>query len=128
MPSGRLVLPFQSLLEPAKSAIAEFHPSVVEKICADIEQHPIVVVGMVGNPFCKKARVLLEGAKLEHLYWNCGGYLSDWKKRLAIKMWSGWPTFPQVFVRGKLLGGFAELQESQKNGALQTWLDNSGEA
>lgn len=126
MSRDRLVLPSESLLEAARSAIADFHPSVVEKIIADIDRHSIVVVGMVGNPFCRKARILLERAKIEHHYWNCGGYLSEWKKRLAIKMWSGWPTFPQVFVRGKLLGGYAELEKSHQGGELQTWLDNSG--
>ena len=31
--------------------------------------------------------------------------LEGFEKRLAIKLWSGWPTFPQVFVRGELIGG-----------------------
>ncbi|MFT5930783.1 MAG: monothiol glutaredoxin, partial [Oceanospirillaceae bacterium] len=30
---------------------------------------------------------------------------------LAIKMWSGWPTYPQVFVNGTLVGGASDLQK-----------------
>ncbi|MFZ4713247.1 MAG: glutaredoxin [Bacteriovoracaceae bacterium] len=33
-----------------------------------------------------------------------------WKQRLAIKLWSGWATYPQVFIDGKLIGGFKDLE------------------
>jgi hypothetical protein len=36
-----------------------------------------------------------------HTYLEYGSYFSKWKERLAIKLWSGWPTFPQVFVDGR---------------------------
>ena len=37
--------------------------------------------------------------------------MSQWRPRTALKMWTGWPTFPMVFVKGTLVGGF---QDSQK--------------
>ena len=46
-----------------------------------------------------------------------------WKERLAIKMWSGWPTFPQIFVKGVLIGGNQELEACLKDGTLQKILD-----
>lgn len=110
----------------ADAAIGSFHPDVLEHVQRSLGEHAVFVIGMSRNPFCKKARVLLENAQIEHLYWDCGGYFGEWKKRLAIKMWSGWPTFPQVFVKGKLVGGFAELEKAQQSGDLKRWLEQSG--
>ncbi|HSQ67463.1 MAG TPA: glutaredoxin domain-containing protein, partial [Polyangiaceae bacterium] len=64
-----------------------------------------VVVGMAQNPHVKNVRKALAKAGIEFKYVEYGSYLSKWKERLAIKLWSGWPTFPQVFVKGVLLGG-----------------------
>ena len=36
--------------------------------------------------------------------------------------WSGWPTFPQVFVKGTLIGGFTELQGKLEDGSLKSEL------
>ena len=47
-----------------------------------------------------------------------GSYLGDWRRRLAIKMWSGWPTYPMVFVKGVLVGGSSELQKLLQRGPL----------
>jgi len=64
----------------------------------------IVVVGMRQNPFPKKARKLLDAAGLPYKYLEYGSYLGEWRRRLALKMWTGWPTFPMVFVKGVLVG------------------------
>jgi monothiol glutaredoxin len=66
---------------------------------------PIVVVGMAWNRHVTSVRKALAQEGLTFRYLEYGGYLSQWRPRLAIKLWSGWPTFPQVFVRGVLLGG-----------------------
>ncbi len=50
-------------------------------------------------------RKALAAAGIDFKYLEYGSYFSSWKPRLAIKLWSGWPTFPQVFVKGELLGG-----------------------
>jgi monothiol glutaredoxin len=47
-----------------------------------------------------------------------GSYLSQWRRRGALKMWSGWPTFPMVFVRGQLVGGADDLQRLLSSGEL----------
>lgn len=35
-------------------------------------------------------------------------------------MWTGWPTFPMVFVRGMLIGVAAELDKLTRSGELQS--------
>jgi glutaredoxin-related protein len=34
-------------------------------------------------------------------------------------MWSGWPTFPQVYVKGTLIGGFSETTKELADGSLK---------
>ena len=55
-------------------------------------------------------------------YLEFGSYLKAWKERLAIKMWSGWPTFPQVYVRGTLIGGFDETRAAIADGSIKQQL------
>ena len=98
--------PLLSRSTPAATAKMEaFHSDVVRHVQAAIAAHPIVVVGMAQNPHVRNVRRALTEAGLSFEYIEYGSYLSKWKERLAIKMWSGWPTFPQVFVNGELLGG-----------------------
>jgi glutaredoxin-related protein len=42
--------------------------------------------------------------------------------RNALKMWTGWPTFPMVFVRGTLVGGADDLRRLIDSGELQVLL------
>lgn len=93
----------------ALSAIVNFHPSVVEEVINAIKTHEWVIVGMAQNPVVKKARSFLEAHGIRYHYIEHGSYFSGWKIRLAIKLWSGWPTFPQVFHHGKLVGGASDL-------------------
>jgi glutaredoxin-related protein len=37
-------------------------------------------------------------------------------------MWSGFPTFPQVFVRGTLIGGFTDTRKALEDGSLRKLL------
>ena len=117
--STRAVLADAKIDPIALAAIASFHAEVVNEVDAAVRKSPVVVVGMAQNPFVKKARKALESAGIAFEYLEYGSYLSDWKKRLAIKMWSGWPTFPQVFVNGALIGGFRDMEKRLGDGSLQ---------
>ena len=37
-------------------------------------------------------------------------------------MWTGWPTFPMVFVKGTLVGGADDLTALAESGELATML------
>lgn len=102
--------------------IADFHAPVVARVKDAVERDAVVVVGMAQNPFVKKAREALTGAGVSYTYIEYGSYLSAWKERLAIKLWSGWPTFPQVFVKGVLIGGNQETRAALADGSLKKML------
>src|SRR5579872_3802517 len=110
-------------LHPEAAAfLAQFHPGIVREVEGAVARDDIVVVGMAQNPHVKNVRKALADAGLPFTYLEYGSYFSKWKERLAIKMWSGWPTFPQVFVRGVLLGGEDLTKAALKSGALKEML------
>lgn len=103
--------------------MATFHQDVVGQVKQAISDNDVVVVGMKQNPFPGKARRLLDSEKIPYRYLEWGSYLSQWKPRLAIKMWSGWPTFPQIFVKGTLIGGYSDLERLVTSGELRKLLE-----
>jgi monothiol glutaredoxin len=107
----RKILPIEKVNTEAKAAIAGFHADVIGVVEEAIAKNEWVVVGMAQNPVVKSARRLLDGAAIKFHYVEYGSYFSEWKKRLAIKLWSGWPTFPQVFYKGVLIGGADDLKK-----------------
>lgn len=121
----RLTLPSSQVLPELQETVAEYHRDVVTEIVRTLEQSPVVVVGMTINPFVKKARQALDQAGIPYAYLEYGGYLSRRRERLAIKMWSGWPTFPQVFVQGQLVGGATDLERWIREGRLQSLLQST---
>jgi glutaredoxin-related protein len=113
----------ESAIHPAiRQRISEHHLPVITRVQSAIAQHPVVVVGLSGNPFVGKARKALTAAGVAHEYIEFGSYFSQWRLRNALKMWTGWPTFPMVFVRGTLVGGADDLRRLIDSGELQTLL------
>ena len=62
--------------------------------------------------------VVLDAAGVAYKYLEYGSYLSEWRRRNALKMWTGWPTFPMVFVKGALVGGADDLERLIASGEL----------
>lgn len=110
-------------LHPAiRARVAGLHAQTLNEVQAAVAAHAVVVVGMAGNPFVKKARKALDAAGVAHHDLDYGGYLSQWRRRNAIKMWCGWPTLPMVFVKGVLVGGAEDLAALIASGELKRLL------
>src|SRR3954471_15089076 len=93
----------ETRMHPAvRERIANWQADVVHNVQAAAASNPVLVVGMAQNPFCRRSRDALKSAGQPFHYLEYGSYLSQWQRRGALKMWSGWPTFPMVFVRGVL--------------------------
>ena len=113
----------ETRLHPAiRDKVSHYHADIVHNVQAAASSNPVLVVGMRQNPFCKKARRLLDGAGVAHHYLEYGSYLSEWRRRSALKMWAGWPTFPMVFVKGTLIGGGDDLAKLIASGELKRLL------
>ena len=118
----RPTLDLNNYAPAAADQMNSFHPDIVGEVAATVARDAVVVVGMKTNPVVKKARRVLTEAGVAHTVLEYGSYTSKWKQRLAIKMWSGWPTFPQVFVRGKLIGGEDLTKAALADGSIKELL------
>lgn len=111
----RKILTSENTETAAKAKIENFHADVVAEIEKSIKMYEWVIVGMGHNPVVKSAKKYLAAKNIPFHYVEHGNYFSKWHHRLAIKLWSGWPTFPQVFHKGVLIGGFDDLKVYLKN-------------
>ena len=105
-----------------RDTVANLHADIVHNVQAAAASNRILVVGMAGNPHVRKARKALDAAGLAHQYLEFGSYFSGWRRRNALKMWTGWPTFPMVFAKGVLIGGHDDLQRLLTSGELMRFL------
>jgi glutaredoxin-related protein len=109
-PMPRSVLSEEKIHPAVREKVANYKAEVLREVQAAIAANEIVVVGMRQNPFPRKAKRLLDAAGLPYKYLEYGSYLGEWRTRLALKMWTGWPTLPMVFVKGVLVGGANDLE------------------
>ena len=119
---NRPVLPVDQIHPAIRAAVSEHQSDILGEVQAAIAKHAVVVVGMAQNPFCRKARSALTAAGVPFHYLEYGSYLSQWRRRNALKMWTGWPTLPMVFVKGTLVGGAQDLARLIDSGELKRLL------
>jgi glutaredoxin-related protein len=113
----------ETRIHPAiREKIATHEQAIVREVQAAVAQHSVVVVGMGMNPFPKKARKALDAAGVAHHYIEYGNYFNTWRQRNALKLWTGWPTLPMVFVKGTLVGGASDLISLIDSGELKKML------
>jgi glutaredoxin-related protein len=108
-----------------RDTVARHHADIVGEVQAAIARHDVVVVGMAQNPFPKKACRLLGARHIPYTYLEYGSYFNNWRRRNALKMWTGWPTFPMVFVKGVLVGGAGDLDRLIASGELARMLSGT---
>ncbi len=120
----RAILEESRIHEAIQGKIARHEQAIVQEVQSAVATHTVVVVGMGINPFPKKARRALDAAGVAYHYLQYGNYFNTWRERNALKMWTGWPTLPMVFVRGILIGGASDLERLISSGELKAMLDN----
>ena len=111
----------EAKIHPAvRGKIANYRADIVKEVQDAVAANAIVVVGMRMNPWPKKARKLLDAAGIAYKYIEYGSYVAEWRRRLVLKMWTGWPTYPMIFVKGVLIGGYQDLERLLQNGELKS--------
>lgn len=118
------MLPHPPVHPAAQQAQEAFYKDIVAEVAAEVASNDVVVVGVAWNVPARKAREALDAAGVKYRYLEYGNYLRGWRLRVAIKLWSGWPTYPQVFVRGTLIGGARETKALLASGDFAKLLAN----
>ncbi|MDG1495243.1 MAG: glutaredoxin domain-containing protein [Porticoccaceae bacterium] len=110
-------------IHPAiQEGVANNNLDIVLEVQQAIANNKIVVVGMAQNPAPKKTRKTLDAMAVEYAYLEYGSYFSLWYRRNALKMWTGWPSFPMIFVEGVLIGGNSDLNALIESGEFAEML------
>ena len=98
---------------------------VQETIKKQVTDHPVVLY-MKGTPrapmcgFSATAVQILQACNLP-LFFSVN-VLDDQEIREGIKIFSDWPTIPQLYVRGEFIGGCDIMREMYQSGELQQLL------
>ena len=119
---ARAILDERHIHPAIRSRIESHHADIVQEVQRAIATHPVVVVGMRQNPFPGRARRALNAAGIAHHDLDYGNYFGGWRRHNALKMWTGWPTLPMVFVRGTLVGGADDVVKLIDSGELKQML------
>jgi monothiol glutaredoxin len=116
---ARSVLAADRVSPRALAQMTRFQASFLAEVQALVDKNDIAVIGMAHNPNVPRARRALDRAGLAYAYLGHGSYLSGYRRRLVVKMWTGWPWFPQVFVKGVLIGGADDVEAELADGTLK---------
>lgn len=100
---------------------------VIQRIEAQLNENPVMLY-MKGSPafpqcgFSARAVQILEhiGAPFAHV-----NIFEDPELRESLKTYSNWPTFPQLYVNGELVGGSDIMMDLFEKGELQTLIQNA---
>ncbi len=120
---GREILAEEQIHSAIRQQIESNHADLLNEVKQAIAANDVVVVGMAQNPHVKRVRKLLAEKNINCLYLEYGSYFSLWRRRLALKMWTGWSTFPMVFVKGTLIGGADQVDALLNSGELSALIN-----
>lgn len=103
---------------------------IMERIKQQLDENPVLLY-MKGTPdfpqcgFSGRAVQILEQCGADYGYVNI---FEDPEIRENLKVYSQWPTFPQLFIKGELVGGSDIMMELFQSGELQKMLASVGSA
>lgn len=100
---------------------------IMDRIKSTVEGNSIVLF-MKGTPdfpqcgFSMRTAEALKACNVEFAYVDV---LAEPEVRANLPAYSNWPTFPQVFVNGELIGGCDIVLELYQKGELQAMLSEA---
>ncbi|RKZ78361.1 MAG: Grx4 family monothiol glutaredoxin [Gammaproteobacteria bacterium] len=100
---------------------------IMEHIKQSIESNPVILF-MKGTPefpqcgFSSRASQALAACGAEFAYINV---LAEPEVRENLHRYADWPTFPQLYVKGELIGGCDIVMEMYESGDLKTLVEQA---
>ncbi len=101
-----------------------------EQIINDIEKNPIILYmkGTKEMPMCGFSNSVVQILDFYGVDYKDINILEDPNIRVKLSEHSNWPTIPQLFVNGELIGGADIAKELHENGQLLDILDKSNKS
>ena len=100
-----------------------------QQIIDDIQDNPIILYmkGTKDMPMCGFSNSVVQVLNHYGIEYKDINILEDPNIRIKLSEHSGWPTIPQLFVKGELIGGADITIELHQNGKLLDILDKINE-
>ncbi|EDW11573.1 glutaredoxin 3 [Drosophila mojavensis] len=113
----------KKLAESASSAAATGQ-TLKDRLTALINKAPLMIFmkGDRNAPRCGFSKQLIAIINETNLPYETFDILSDEEVRQGLKTFSDWPTYPQVYVKGELIGGLDIIKELLANNELEASL------
>jgi len=104
--------------------------SVMDRIRAEIESHPVVLFmkGTPQFPMCGFSSRVAQVLKASGQPFHSINVLEEPEIRANLPRYSNWPTFPQLFINGELIGGCDIAMELHEKGELGRMLADAQKA
>lgn len=101
-------------------------PEVISKIKADIESTPVILYmkGTKDQPMCGFSAQVCHILNSYGVQYKDVDVLSDPSVREGIKVYNNWGTIPQLFIKGKFIGGCDITMDLHKSGELKKLLES----
>ena len=100
-----------------------------QQIIDDIGDNPIILYmkGTKDMPMCGFSNSVVQALNHYGVDYKDVNVLEDPNIRIKLSEHSGWPTIPQLFVKGELIGGADITLELHQNGQLLDVLGKANE-
>ncbi len=98
-----------------------------EQISHDIENTPIILYmkGTKDSPRCGFSAKVVNTLNSHSVIFQDVNILEDPEIRVRLSEYSNWPTIPQLFVKGQLIGGCDIVMEMDSKGELKDILQKA---
>lgn len=107
-----------TITRACRDFIQDCHLSLDERLEKLVHQQPIMLFmkGTPDKPFCKFSKRMVEILQREGITFGYFNILADFQVRQGLKQYSHWPTYPQLYVHGELIGGLDIVEEIYRSG------------
>uniref|UniRef100_A0A1J3CRA9 Monothiol glutaredoxin-S17 n=1 Tax=Noccaea caerulescens TaxID=107243 RepID=A0A1J3CRA9_NOCCA len=92
------------------------------KALINSEKVMLFMKGSPDEPKCGFSSKVVKALRAENVSFGSFDILSDEEVRQGIKNFSNWPTFPQLYYKGELIGGCDIIMELSESGDLKATL------
>lgn len=91
-------------------------PHVVSQLRTDCQEILVALQGNPDAPRCGFSQQVVSALRSIDVPFDSHDILKDEELRQGLKDYSQWPTYPQLYVKGELLGGCDVILEMQQDG------------